>query len=64
MSRIITCAVIFEAGEWWQDLSGNPGSDKARERGCTCPTEQPPDMIGQFFIDLDCPVHELERAEP
>lgn len=37
-----------------------PGSAEAHEEGCTCPPDQP--WPGQLEFDVECPVHELERA--
>lgn len=37
-----------------------PGSEAARDRGCTCPSAPPP--RGHLDFADDCSVHELEVA--
>lgn len=40
-------------------LDEPPGSPIARERGCACPTEQPPREARAFVFSFTCPLHEL-----
>ena len=37
----------------------DPATDEARQMGCICPDEQPPEA-DKHAIDTDCPVHQLE----
>jgi len=61
--RVITCKlhngsrkIVFSAPNMVL-----PGSDAARAKGCTCPSEQPDDP-NQVSFSTDCPVHELGMA--
>lgn len=37
-----------------------PGGIEARALGCTCPPDQP--WPGSLEIDVECPVHEIEKG--